>query len=63
VKEALHIQMTLSEEYFNRDGGLEVPGCWTAVIRRGEGMSNPHLPLTSNDMYAQQYMAINSNQL
>ena len=25
VKETLHIQMTPSEEYFNRDGGLEVP--------------------------------------
>ena len=40
-----------------------MPGLWTAVVRRGEGMSNPHLPLTSNDMYAQQYMAINSSQL
>ena len=26
VKEALHIQMTPSEERFNQDGGLEVPG-------------------------------------
>ena len=31
VKEALHIQMTPAEERFNWDGGLEVPGCWTAV--------------------------------
>ena len=31
LKEALHIQMTPSDERFNRDGGLEVPGCWTAV--------------------------------
>ena len=29
VKEALHIQMIAAEECFNRDGGLEVPGCWT----------------------------------
>ena len=29
VKEALHIQMMAAEERFNRDGGLEVPGCWT----------------------------------
>ena len=51
VKEALHIQMTLVEEHFNRDQGLEVPGCWTAVMRRQGGRSNPHRPLTSNDVY------------
>ena len=51
VKEALHIQMTPVEERFNRDGGLEAPGCWTAVIRRQGGRSNPHRPLTSNDVY------------
>ena len=27
VKEALHIQMAPSEEYFNGGGGLEVPVC------------------------------------
>ena len=51
VKEGLHIQMTPVQEYFNRDGGLEVPGCWTAVMRRQGGRSNPHRPLTSNDVY------------
>ena len=51
VKEALHIQMTPVEERFNRDGGLEVPGCWTTVMRRQGGRSNPHRPLTSNDVY------------
>ena len=51
LKEALHIQMTPSEERFNRDGGLEVPGCWIAVMRRQEGRSNPHRPLTSDDVY------------
>ena len=51
VKEAFHIQMTPVEECFNRDGGLEVPGCWTAVMRRQGGRSNPHRPLTSNDLY------------
>ena len=51
VKEALHIQMTPVEERFNRDGGLEVSGCWTAVMRRQAGRSNPHRPLTSNDVY------------
>ena len=39
VKEARHIQMTPAEEHFNRDGGLEVPGCWTAVMRRQGGRS------------------------
>jgi len=27
------------------------PGCWTAVMRRQGGRSNPHRPLTSNDVY------------
>ena len=53
LKEALHIQMTPSEERFNRDGGLEVPGCWIAVMRRQGGRSNPHRPLTSDDVYPQ----------
>ena len=53
VKEALHIQMTPVEERFNRDGGLEVPGCWTVVMRRQGGRSNPHRPLISNDVYPQ----------
>ena len=48
-----HIQMTPSEERFNRGEGLEVPGCWTAVMRRQGGRSNPHQPLTSNDVYPQ----------
>ena len=46
VKEALNIQRTPSEERFNWDGGLEVPGCWIAVMRRQGGRSNPHRPLT-----------------
>ena len=37
VKEALHIRMTPSEERFNRDGGLEVPGYWTSVMSSQEG--------------------------
>ena len=42
-----------SEERFNRDGGLEVPGCWIAVMRTQVGRSDPHRPLTSNDVYRQ----------
>ena len=53
LKEALHIQMTPSEECSNRDGGLKVPGCWIAVMRRQGGRSNPHRPLTSDDVYPQ----------
>jgi len=51
VKETLHIQMTPVEECFNQDGGLEVPGCWTTVMKRQGERSNPHRPLISNDMY------------
>jgi len=40
VKEALQIQMTPVKERFNQDEGLEVPGCWTAVMRRQEGRNN-----------------------
>ena len=61
VKEALHIQMTPSEEHFNWDGELDVPGCWIAVMRRQEGETNPHQPVTSNVMYPQQCMATNSS--
>ena len=50
VKEALHIQMTPLKKCFNRDGGLEVPGCWTSDEAES---SNLHQPLPSNDMYAQ----------
>ena len=53
VKEALHIQMTPSEERFNRDRGLEVPGCWTAMMRMQGGRSDPHRSLTSSDMFPQ----------
>ena len=37
MKEALYLQMIPSEERFNHDGGLEVPGCWTAAIRTQKG--------------------------
>ena len=28
LKEGVHIQMTLAEEHFDRDRGIELPGCW-----------------------------------
>ena len=30
-----------------------VPSCWTAVVKRQGGRSNPHRPLTLNDEYPQ----------
>ena len=53
VNEVLHIQMTPSEERFNRDGRLKVHGFWTAVMRKQVGRRNPHRLLTSNDVYPQ----------
>ncbi len=32
IKEALHIQMILDNK-FNRDIGLELPGCWLSMLR------------------------------
>ena len=51
LKEVLHIQMTPADECFNLDRGLEVPGCWTALMSRQEGWSTRHRPLTSTDPY------------
>ena len=33
IKEALHIQMTPDPDKFNRDVGLELPGCWLSMLR------------------------------
>ena len=43
VKEALQILMIPSEERFNQDGRLEVPGCWTTVMRRQGGREEQSL--------------------
>ena len=32
IKEALHIQMTPYNNKFNRDIGLELPGCWLSML-------------------------------
>ena len=37
LKEVLHIQMTPTKEHFNCDGGLELPDCWMATLRRLKG--------------------------
>ena len=42
VKDALHIQMTPSDERFNRDGGLEVPGILDRCVEEsGRGLEFP----------------------
>ena len=40
LKEAIHIQMTPTEERLNRDTGLELPGCWVAALRRQDDSTN-----------------------
>ena len=37
IKEALHILTTPSDQRFNRDEGLELPGCWTATMKQMGG--------------------------
>ena len=50
LKKALHIHMTPADQRINRDEGLELPGCWTATLKRlgGRGWQQPapHLPVT-----------------
>ena len=43
LKEAIHIR--LQHAHLNRDGGLELPGCWKGVIAR----VNRRQPATSGD--------------
>ena len=33
IKEALHIQLTLEQQCFNRDVGLELLDCWVATLK------------------------------
>lgn len=40
-KGVLHIQTTPTEEHFKWDGGLDLPVCWTAVMRRQEDKQFP----------------------
>ena len=43
LKEAIHIR--LNRPSLNRDGGLELPGCWMAALRK----AIPQLPVTPLD--------------
>ena len=44
LKEAIHIR--LNHPSLNRDGGLELPGCWMAALRK----AIPQLPVTPLDV-------------
>ena len=44
LKEAIHIR--LNRPSLNRDGGLELPGCWMAALRK----AIPQLPVTPLDV-------------
>ena len=37
LKETLHIHMTHSDQHLDREGGLELPGCWSAMLKRRWG--------------------------
>ena len=37
LKEALHIHMTPADQRLNREGGLELPGCWLVTLKRLRG--------------------------
>ena len=43
--------MTPAEECLNRDGGLALPGCWMAVLRRLESGASSGQPPTSRDIH------------
>ena len=60
VKQALQIPMTRSEKVLSRDEGLEVPGCWTTMMGRQGGRSNPYKPLTSNDVFRNAWLYTSS---
>ena len=53
LKEALHIQMTPAGDRFNRDGGVELPGCWIATLKTLGGGAGSRRPPTSGtgDVY------------
>ena len=56
LKKPIHIQMTLAGDRFNTDTGLEVPGCWLAVLTSQEGRANraekPHFLTNVYDDYS-----------
>ena len=51
LKEAIHIQMTPAEDRFNRDGGVELPGCRIAALRRLGGGVDQRRPSHPSHVY------------
>jgi len=38
MNEVLHFQITPAEEHFNWDREMDLPGCWTVVMRKGRAI-------------------------
>ena len=53
LKEVLHIHMTPADQRINRDEGLELPGCWTAMLKRLGGGAGNSRPAPSGHVYHQ----------
>ena len=51
LKEAIHIQMTPAEDRFNKDGGVELPGCLIAALRRLGGGVDQRRPSHTSHVY------------
>ena len=47
LKEAIHIRLQHSQ--LNRDGGLELPGCWVAALKGTAAKVDRRQPATSGD--------------
>jgi len=43
MKEALHIRIAPADKCINKDGGLEIPDCWTALVMRHGGIPDAFL--------------------
>ena len=51
LKKALHTHMTPADQRINWDEGLELPGCWTATLKRLGGGADNSRPATSGHVY------------
>ena len=47
LKEAIHIR--LQHPHLNRDGGLELPGCWVVALKGTAARVDWRQPATSGD--------------
>ena len=51
LKEALHIQLTPSEDRFNRDVGIELPDCWIVTLKMLRGGAGARRPVSSGHVH------------